>query len=85
MKRIIVVLLLAACLAACHTDVKSIDTKSDGRTVEQRLYALEIGEGYNLSYRETFLRVPGGWVYHQWSGPSGIAATFIPMVTEGER
>lgn len=84
MKRILVVLLLAACLVACHTDVKSINTKSDGRTFEQRLYALDIGEAYRPADNETFLRVPGGWVYHRWSG-YGVAATFIPMVTEGER
>jgi hypothetical protein len=84
MKRILVVLLLAACLVACHTDVKSISTKSDGRTIEQRLYALNIGEAYDISEHETFLRVPGGWVFHLWSG-YGVAATFIPLPDEGSR
>lgn len=82
MKRTFAVLLVVIALAvACHTDIESVEFVGSS-SIATRLHSLGIGEAYSTSDNETFLRVPGGWVYHRWSG-YGVAATFIPYSSEG--
>ncbi len=53
----------------------------------ESIYSLELFESFSPGYRQDFMRVPGGWVYTQWTDDDNnhgcrVTSCFIPFSQE---